>query len=242
MKRIGLIFLFTMICNITFSQKFGKTDDAAKYAEKDIIDPIYGIIMYENLNPQTGGDSSRNNIEGYASQGWEQDFYLTGELLHKGYYEDGQLRMYKNYYKNGTVERSFKVIDFRRCNMVFKYRDGTKKAVLMYHSGITQKSIEYYENGQIEYAMEQDKSLDFLNYRKLYQEDGTPIEIFELTNKKKQHYHQEEYHENGELMTEGNLKFNHYSEEYMKDGNWKVYDNKGKQIRTDKYVFGEKIK
>ena len=47
----------------------------------------------------------------YAVNGWKEDHYSTGELLHKGYYIEGQLKVYKNFYPNGNIERNFKAID-----------------------------------------------------------------------------------------------------------------------------------
>ena len=73
-----------------------------------MIDSVYGINKYEDLNQRLGGDSVRNDKKGYAAIGWIKDFYPNGKVLHKGYYIEGQLKIYKNYFPNGQLERQFR--------------------------------------------------------------------------------------------------------------------------------------
>jgi len=242
MRKLIVLLFFVFSMHFAYAQIFGHSEVATtKYEAEKVMDPTYGIIMYEKLNPQIGGDSSRSDKKGYAVQGWEEDFYVSGGLLHKGYYEDGQLRTYKNFYENGNVERSFKIIDFKRCGMEMFYPDGKLKSTLIYYNGSVLKATDYYPNGQIEYEIENDKNMNFILYRRSYTADGKPQEIFECTNEKKKLFYQKEYHENGNLRTEGILKFNPYKMDYMKDGDWKIYDVKGKFIKTEKYAYGEKL-
>lgn len=242
MKKTALFFLFLFWTAISFSQIFGKSEGVTKYAASKVIDPVYGITMYDKLNPQIGGDSSRSNNKGYATQGWEEDYYESGGILHKGYYEDGQLRTYKNFYENGALERSFKIIDFKRCGMEIFYIDGKLKSTTIFYNGSPLKSTDYYPTGQVEYDIENDKSLDYIIYRKSFGQDGKPQEIFELINEKKKIFSQKEYYDNGNIKAEGELKFNPYKSDYMKDGVWKLYDESGKFIKTEKYAYGELLK
>jgi antitoxin component YwqK of YwqJK toxin-antitoxin module len=241
MRKSVVIFILFVYTFAVYGQRFGKSEDVVKYDPEKVIDPTYGIIMYEKMNPQIGGDASRSTAKGYAAQGWEEDYYTSGALLHKGYYEEGQLRTYKNYYENGNVERSFKVIDFKRCSMEIFYPDGKPKSVIIYYNGNLMKATDYYPNGQIEYEIENQKNLEYIIFRRSYSEDGKPQEIFELTNEKKKLFYQKEFHDNGVLRTEGLLKFNPYKMDYMKDGPWKVYDDNGKLIRIEKYAYGERL-
>jgi antitoxin component YwqK of YwqJK toxin-antitoxin module len=81
-----------------------------KKYDNSIIDGIYGIQLYEPLNMTLEGDSVRME-NGYAVSNWKEDFYEDGSLLHRGFYIDGQLKVYKNFYPNGQIEREFKNID-----------------------------------------------------------------------------------------------------------------------------------
>ena len=91
--------------------------------------------LYEPLNMVLAGDSVRME-NGYAVNNWKEDFYDDGTLLHRGYYIDGQLKVYKNYYPNGQIEREFKNIDgFRSLQKKF-YADGILKSEVKYMGGI----------------------------------------------------------------------------------------------------------
>lgn len=242
MKKFLLLFIFTAVSTMAFPQMFGNVEEVIKYKAKDVVDSVYGIRMYDRLNFQIGGDSIRNNKKGYACQGWVQDFYESGKLLHKGYYEDGQLKIYKNFYENGVLERSFKMTDLNKSSLQLFYPDGKIKSDFTYVNGSMLAATDYYRNGQIEYTMENVKSMEYLILRKSYSEDGKPQEIFELVNVKKNIYSQKEYYENGNLKSEGQLKFNPYKVDYIKDGTWKIYNEAGVLIRQEKWVYGEEVK
>lgn len=241
-----MIRLFTLLALILFSsgtawaQFFGQIPEPTKYNAAKVVDPEYGIIMYEKLNFDIGGDSVRNDKKGYACQGWVEDIYESGKLLHKGYYEDGHVKAYKNYYENGNLERSFKIIDFKRCAMQLFYPDGKKKSEITYYEGGPQMWTDYYNNGQIEYTEESTKSLEYLIFRKSYAEDGKPQELFEMIDQKKKIYTKKEYYENGNIKAEGTMKFSKVMLDYQKDGDWKVYDESGKTT-AEKWVNGEQV-
>jgi antitoxin component YwqK of YwqJK toxin-antitoxin module len=242
MKKLILLFIFTITVKLSFSQLFGNIEEVTKYNAKDVVDSVYGIRVYDKLNFQIGGDSIRNNKKGYACQGWVQDLYESGKVLHKGYYEDGQLKIYKNFYENGMVERNFKMADLNKSSLQLFYPDGKIKSDNTYINGSMLTATDYYPNGQIAYTMENVKTMEYLIFRKSYSEDGKPQEIFELVNAKKNIYSEKEYFENGNLKSEGQLKFNPYKVDYIKDGIWKIYNAAGILIKQEKWIYGEEVK
>jgi antitoxin component YwqK of YwqJK toxin-antitoxin module len=228
MKKILVLFLFSICIKGSFAQFFGQVPVPTKYDAAKVIDPDYGITMYEKLNFSTGGDSVRNDKKGYACQGWVEDVYETGGTIHRGLYEDGHLKAYKNFYPNGTIERSFKLVDYKHCNLQIFYKDGKLKSDVTYYEGNPQVWTDYYQNGQIEYTEENSKSMEYLIMRKSYSEDGKPQEIFEMIDPKKKIYSKKEYYENGNIKAEGLMRFNSSVLDYQKDGTWKNYDEQGK--------------
>lgn len=241
MKRLIIILLIiTSGVHSSFAQFFGQIPEQKKYNAAKVVDPEYGIAMYENLTFATGGDSVRNDKKGYACQGWIEDIYESGAILHKGYYEDGILKTYKNFYENGNLERFFKVVDFKRCSMQLFYPNGSKKSEITYYDGGPQIWTDYFQNGQIEYSEESTKSLEYLIYRRAYLEDGKPQELFELIDPKKKIYSKKEYYENGNIKAEGTMKFSKVMIDYQKDGNWTIYDEAGK-VSQEKWVNGEQV-
>ncbi len=241
MKKLLILFLLICSVKLSFSQFFGQIPVPVKYAEAKVVDPEYGITMYEKLNFYTGGDSVRNDKKGYACQGWMEDIYETGQTLHKGFYEDGHLKIYKNFYSNGNVERSFKQIDFKRCNLQLFFLDGKLKSDINYYDGNAQMWTDYYPNGQIEYTEANTKGMEYLIMRKSYAEDGKPQELFEMIDPKKRIYSKKEYYENGNIKSEGTMKYNPAVTDYQKDGMWKEYDESGKATQQ-KWVNGEEVK
>ncbi|MGZ4034460.1 MAG: hypothetical protein ACXVPY_13410 [Bacteroidia bacterium] len=241
MKKLLPIFILFFSIQSSFAQFLGQVPVPNKYNAAKVIDPDYGITMYEKLNFYTGGDSVRNDKKGYACQGWLEDVYETGSTIHKGFYEDGHLKVYKNFFPNGNVERSFKLTEYKKCNMQIFYPDGKLKADITYYDGNPQLETDYYENGQIEYIEESSKNMEYLIQRKSYAQDGKPQEIFELTDPKKKIYSKKEYYENGNIKAEGTMKYNPGAIDYQKDGDWKDYDEQGK-VTNSKWVKGEEIK
>jgi antitoxin component YwqK of YwqJK toxin-antitoxin module len=233
-----LLYIFIFIATIAPAQLFKQLPQNTGYDAAIVVDAYYGIKMYEKLNFMIGGDSVRNNKKGYSCQGWVEDTYQSGSIIHKGYYEDGQLKTYKNFYENGVIERSFKVVDFKRCNMQLFYADGKLKSDITYYDGSPQLWTDYYANGQIEYQEENSKDMEYLILRKSFSLDGNPQEIFELIDKKKKIYSKKEYNENLKLQAEGFMKFNSAMVDYQKNGDWKVYDENG-NVKEEKWVNGE---
>lgn len=212
-----------------------------KYKETDILDPEYGIRIYEKLNFLLGGDSVRyDQNKGYAANGWREDYYENGQLLHKGYYQEGQLKIYKNFFDNGQLERSFFIKpNPTQYNMKIFYKDGKPRSEVDYSKGAAQKSQEWYPNGQLSYIEEYDKDIEYFIQNKTYQENGTPISILEIVDEKKKIYSKKEYHPNGKIKEEGTIRYDKLAADYHKDGKWLVYDESGKLIEEDTYVKGE---
>ena len=234
-----LTLIFLLISSLfAKAQFFGQIPEPVKYKASQVLDPDYGIKMYEKLNFMIGGDSVRNDKRGYAASGWIQDIYESGKVLHKGYYEEGHLKVYKNFYENGNVERSFKVLDFKKCNQQIFYPDGKIKADITYYDGNPQMETDYYPNGQIEYIEENSKNMEYLIQRKSYAEDGKPQEIFEMIDPKKKIYSKKEYYENGNIKAEGTMKYNTGAIDYQKDGTWKTYSESGALLTTETWIAG----
>ena len=55
------------------------------YIADSIIDKEYGITMYEKLNMMLGGDTVRNDQNGYAANGFVEDYFTTGNCYIKGF-------------------------------------------------------------------------------------------------------------------------------------------------------------
>jgi len=235
-----LRIIFYTLSLLLILPTFAQNDEAKKYMPEAVIDAKYGITMYKNLNIMLGSDTVRN-VNGYAANGYVKDFYVTGQMLHKGFYVEGQLKVYRNYYPDGTVERNFRMIDIKKAKMDLYYKDGTPKSKIIYVEGEAQRWEDYYPNGTLEFIEVYDKNVEYYIEKGNYFEDGSPENTLVLENKKKLIYMQTYFHENGKVKKVGQMKFLRTEFDYQNIGIWKVYDNTGKAIKEVKYASGSVV-
>ena len=232
---ISSVFSFLIIAfSVKAQVKHGET-----YEFKDVYDSAYGITAYEALNMNTGGDSTRNDAKGYAAQGWFEDYYPGDQLLHKGYYIDGQLKAYKNFYPSGQVEREFKMTDLSKSAMNVYYQDGKPRSTIVYVGSNAVKEEDYYPSGQLEYIEEYDKKGEYYQQRKFYSANGKPTSILELTDPKRKIYSSKEYYDNGNIKEEGPTIYNEGLGDYQKNGKWKFYNENGTLKEEKSFAKGE---
>jgi antitoxin component YwqK of YwqJK toxin-antitoxin module len=238
-RKVSLLFFFGLAvlplrAQFTF---IGTPPGPAKYKASQIVDPDKGIAVYDKMNIAFG-DSSRHNQKGYAASDWVEDYYDTGQLLHKGFYIDGKLKIYKNYWENGKLERNFRFLDFSKSQMTVYYRDGQIRSDIVYKEGAALKTTEFYANGKPDFEEEYDSKMEYLLGRKSYYENGSPTSVLELKIPKKKIYYQTDYYENGKVKEEGTIVLLPGTEDYRKDGTWKVYDESGKLTVEEEYSKG----
>ena len=239
--------LISAVMLVSFSSSFAQFSLKKQIPEKvtfeavDVIDSTYGIIIYEELNMQLRGDSVRM-CGNYACQQWVEDFYTTGELLHKGFYIDGQLSTYKNYYPNGNLEREFKSIDNYRSIAKLYYPNGQLKSEIRYNDGGTELWIDYSENGQVLYKEQMDKGMNHLVVKNYYFLTGTPRIIMELKDKKKLTYTYTEYDDAGKLKIQGQKIYDNNRFDYVSHGTWKYFNASGSLEKEEEFDKGEKTK
>lgn len=208
--------------------------------DETVVDSVYGITMYEGLNLQLGGDSVRH-CDGYACQSWVEDHYTNGQLLHKGYYIDGQLKIYKNYYPDGQLEREFKNIDNVKSKATLYYPDGSVKSEIEYFDGQAKEWTDYWPNGNVEYYEHYHKSFEYHLERTSYFEDGSIESQFLLDNKKKLIFTKVEYHPNGTVAVDGEMHYDEGSWLMYKTGKWNYYDENGNSTKTETYDKGQLV-
>jgi len=239
-KRILFIASFFLFGATLLAQTYAdQVPQLRKYKSSEVVDSAYGITLFDKMAPSLGGDSIRYDKKGYSAQGWQEDYYTSGKLLHKGFYVDGELRAFKNFYENDQIERAFRMIDYKHSEVIVYFPDGKLKSQIHYYSKVPQKEIDYYHNGNVDMVEENFGDNDYLIKRNSFFENGYAETIFELTDKKKRTYLHKEFFDNGKLKEEGTLRFYKEKNDYLKEGEWKTYNNEGTLLKTDNYVYGE---
>ncbi len=241
-KYTTLLFLFSALYFTSFCQQdLEKQIVRDPVFTADIVDDIYGITYYEPLNLALNGDSTRMK-QGYAVNGWIEDFYQSGQKIHRGFYIDGQLKIYKNYYPNGNVEREFTNIDNFRSKATLYYDNGNIKSQVKYIEGYPKLWIDYYKNGKMEYYEEYHRGLVYHIAKRSFYENGEPSSLFELTSKKKLTYSLEEYYKDGGIKLKGHLRYNKQNFDYQREGTWIYYNEDGSEEKEEKYKDGKLVK
>ncbi len=239
MKYIFIFIVLVTTTPLLMAQRYSdQVPQLKRYAPADIIDADYGIIRFNKLSPAMGGDSLRYTKDGYNAQGWQEDFYVSGKILHKGFYQDGFIKIFKNYYENGQVERNLYNTDPKRSKLEIFYEDGKVRSNITYFDGNPQNQYDFFKNGTPEYVEENDKDMEFLYKRNSYFENGLPETMFELVDKKSKKYIKKEFYTNGRVKEEGSMMFRKDLGDYQKEGVWTYYDDKGNTIKTEKFHNG----
>jgi antitoxin component YwqK of YwqJK toxin-antitoxin module len=198
------------------------------------VDEVYGVNLYEGLNPMLEGDSTRM-CDGYACNGWQTDKYDNGNVIHKGYYVEGQLKIYKNYYPDGTLEREFKSLNTFSAKSKLYHKNGQMKSEVTYVNAAPLIWQDFYDNGQLEYYEEYHKSFDYHIAKRTYYKNGKPESLFEMINKKKLEYSQNDYYSVGQKKVEGELIYDKKIYDYRKIGTWKFYAENGSLDKKESY-------
>ena len=236
-----LFILFTLSTSFLSAQNQNiekKIIPVLKYKVSKTVDPSYGITMFEPLNYRLGGDSVR--IEnGHASNGWKKDYYESGVLLHKGFYVDGRLKIYSNFYSNGDVERVFKAVDDYKSTMKIYYKGDILKSQIKYVGSSSRKWEDYYPNGFLEYYEEYHRSGDYYITEKWYYNTGQVKSLFVLIDKKNLSYLTKEFYEDGTVKTEGISFYSKSMMSYLKTDTWKHFNKTGKLTKEQVYLLGK---
>lgn len=235
MRLKVVVILFFISCNV-WSQRFGdQIPQIRRYNFSDVYDTVYGITIYNRLIEPLGGDSIRYNKAGYNMQGWTEDFYMSGKTMHKGYYLEGRLKVFKNFYESGQLERSFLNPDPLHCTLDVYYENGNQKSKTFFYDAKPQKHYEYYDSGNPKLLVENEKDMRYYTLRKTWFENGQIEDYIELKDKKAVLFLQKKYFKNGQLKEEGALKLSQGDAKYVKEGIWTFYDENGKNKRTEQF-------
>jgi antitoxin component YwqK of YwqJK toxin-antitoxin module len=221
LTKIILIYIFVLtLSNVSQAHTFNK---------ESVIDAEYGIEIFDRFNSYLDGDSVRKDSKGVLCLGWVVDRYDDNTILHRGYYVDGKLKVYKNYYPNGQLERAFKLKGAFGACMAKYFADGKLKSNVVYNNGLVVSEKDFTETGKLTYLEKSNSRKNYLLAKVSYYENGNIEFDTKLVNKKHNEYFHKQYYENGLLQEEGILVFKSSLNDFEKKGVWKVYNEKGEE-------------
>lgn len=205
-----------------------------KYTQAEVLDSIEGIKIYNKLIAALNGDSTRLDKDGSLAQGWREDYYINGKLLHKGFYKDGKLDLFRNFYENGKNERVMASLDPTRVNIDVYYDNGNQRKQTNYYNAFPQKISEFYVTGLLKTLEEYDNVKKQLTRKKTWYASGqTESEMTWDPRSKK--YLIKTYHPNGKIHESGQIVFSSEKNEFFKSGIWTIIDEEGKNKHIEKF-------
>jgi len=219
-KNIVLVYIFSLTFHSVYS--------AATFSKELVLDAEYGIEIFDRFNSYLDEDSVRKDLKGMLCNGWVIDRYNDESILHRGYYVEGKLKVYKNYYPNGHIERSFKLKGAKGAYMQKYFADGSVKSNVIYNNGLVVSEKDYTDEGKLVYLEKYNARTNYLLAKVSYYDNGNIEFDTKLIDKKRNQYSHKQYYENGSLQEEGVLVYKPYINDFEKKGEWKMYNEKGK--------------
>jgi hypothetical protein len=230
-----------LFCIRCYSQATVESIDSLTHDQVCFLSDANNFEKYTKLLVVLGGDSIALYANGSLTQGWQEHFYRSGKILHRGFYVDGKLIRFKNYFENGNAALTFENSDPLRCLLNIYFDDGSLFKQISYYQSRPQKVYEYYENGQPKLSEESDKDLKYIILKKTWFDNGVLSSSLELNDLKHKKYTEKIYHVNGNIKEEGQIVLLPGTKEYVKNGNWFVYDYNGKNKRSEQHCYGIKL-
>lgn len=197
---------------------------------EEVTSKEFGITYYDQFIIKRENPVIRLNDKGKPINGMVVDKYKTGGVAHQGFYQDGKLTYFVNYYPNGYTERVYKQLDPKKSKLKVFYASGGVKSEVLYLDNAALKWKDYYENGQLAFYEEFNKDFTFHVIKVSYYQNGQVERKLERV--KKYQFLQTEYFESGKLKTKGELRYNRFTFDYEEVGSWLYYSADG--TRTDK--------
>lgn len=200
-------------------------------------DPMPDMNAYEAMNKMLGGDSIRICV-GHPCLGWVEDHYPDGMVKHRGFYDAGQLTLYKNFWSNGTLEREFRSADAVRSVLRTYHANGQLRSETRFVDGRSVQYEDRYVDGRLRYAEERHRSEPYFLRMDLFAADGHPVSTLQLTDKKKVEFVQKEFHPGGALRCEGKARYDPSRMDTQRTGTWTYFDVSGVVTKQEEYQDG----
>ncbi len=192
----------------------------------------YGIILYDqyaNFNPEP---KIRKKANGEPVNGKVEDLSSNNLLIHKGYYQDGKLRGYTNYFPNESTEREYKYKADGVGDLYVFFLNGYTRSVQKYYNFAVYHWEDYYDNGQLAYVESKGKKTGIPELIQENNYQGVTVKKIEISDNKNLKYIQTITLGNGKLSEQGELVYIEEIQDFRKDGRWVTYD-KTEQVTSE---------
>lgn len=239
MKKTPLILLlFTCISVFTKAQtSVQKREYITRYTQAQVIDSCEGAIIYQRMMKVLELDYTQLKDLGYNVQGWNEEYYESGQLMHISYYKAGKVVLFKNFFETGQCQNYITYLDSNRCNIEVYFENGSLKHQLVYQYNKPKQLTEFYPSGLPKMLIEYDQELDCVSAKKNWYLNAELQSEMLLTEVKQKRYSDRLYYPNGKIKEDGELIYSSNTKEYINVGTRTSYESSGKKKHSEKYKF-----
>lgn len=239
------LLLFVLLFALVGKHEVTAQPDSSMLAHDELFvmgdageDPTPDLIRYDQMNRSLGADSVRL-CNGRPCSGWVEDRYDDLVLKHRGYYEDGQLVVYKNFHPNGALEREFKGVDNVKSVLRTYHPNGQLRSEARFANGVTYQYEDHYVDGRLRYSEEKHRTEPYYIRMDLFAANGDAVSVLQLVDKKRIEFEQKEFHPGGGLRSQGRARYDRARMDTRRIGTWTYFDTAGKVVREEDYSDGK---
>lgn len=237
-KTIQIIAILFISTSTFFSQaKPLKHDYITRYTQAQVLDSCEGSIIYARMMKVLELDYKQLKDLGYNVQGWNEEYYESGQLMHISYYKGGKVVLFKNFFENGQCQHYITYLDSSQCNIEVYFENGGLKHQLNYYNGKLKKMTEYYPSGLPKMNIEYDLDLDCVKNKKSWYLNAETQAEMNLTDPKLKKYSDQLFYPNGRIKEEGEVIYAASTKEYINVGSRHSFESSGKKKHTEKYKY-----
>lgn len=226
MVRLVFIFSFLIISNCLNAQITISRDSSSTF-------------QYNNGWVREGfGHASVRYCNGAKCNGSIIDTLQNGQVVHKGFYVNGQLHgIVFDYFDNGQLWMFGQLDTGKRVGIwIHYYESGNIESELTYtkKSKSPLNSKHYFENGKVHWVSNRD-TINHTLTEFVFNEKGDTVSAHIPIDIEKRIYHLWKKNDSGKLIEDGLYQDDVLNLKWKKIGVWKWYDENGILIRTEEY-------
>ena len=236
-KALIISFLLSFGFKPASSQNTTKKEYVTRYTQTQLLDSAEGMLIYRKMMHVLKLDFELLSEQGSFVQGWNEEYFDNGQLMHISYYKEGKLVLFKNFFENGQCEHNITYTDPQNCNIEVYFENGGLKNQIHFINGVPEKMTEFFANGlpksQIEFSLE----TSCISSRRVWFLNAELQSELILLDSKNKTYSDKAFYPNGSIKEEGELLYSTETKEYIKTGTWKVFESGGKKRSSEKFKF-----
>lgn len=212
-----------------------KKEYTIHYTQAQVVDSAEGMKIYAGIMKILQMDYELLYKDGGVAQGWNEEYYDNGQLMHISYYKEGKLVLFKNFFENGQCQNHVTYTDPANCNIDVYFETGGLKNQLHFAGGLPTRLTEFFANGLPKSQIEFDKESQYLSSKRTWFLNAEMQSELLLAETGKNKYTEKTFYPNGQIKESGELIYLAETKEYVKKGTWLTFENSGKKKSSEKF-------